>query len=164
MFLIAIEDAVPGSERPGNHEWELACPKRVAVLANPLCDYDVRAGITQSTCPPRRVLKEERFECAGREVGARQRARHHGGWQVAGAWRGGEDRTVDVWMPKTHGEGEFPACRHSADCGAFGGQGNAETRAHPLADVIDDESLVRGESLLVGGLSPFHDATHQPEP
>jgi hypothetical protein len=68
---LAFERDVLASKRPCNHQRELACPKRVAVIPDPLRHHDVRARIAQCGRPPGCVLEEERLQCAGDEVGAR---------------------------------------------------------------------------------------------
>src|SRR4051812_10745702 len=50
-------------------------------------------------------------------------------------------------MPKPDGEREFSTGRDSERRGAFGRQRDAETPAHPSADVLDEKRLVGGESF-----------------
>ena len=77
------------------------------------------------------------------------RARHHARRSVTPARRGGEDRTVDVRMPKPDGERQLATRRDTEHRGALGGQRDAETRPRPSADVLDEEPLVCREPFRV---------------
>src|SRR5262249_37430288 len=137
------------SKRPCHHPRELCLPECVAVRAGPLLHDNVRTCIAQRVLPPSRVLEEERLSRAGDQVRARNRTRHDTRRSVTSARGGAEDRTIDIRMPEPDGEREFSTRRDTEHGGTAGRQCDSETRPHPLAYVLDEEPLVRGEPLRV---------------
>ena len=115
----------------------------------PLGHDNVRACAAQRDVPAGRVLEKERLQRAGDEVRARKRIRHHGRRSVTSARRRAEDNAVDAWMAKPHGERELSARGDTEHRRALGGQCDSETCPRPLADVFDEELLVRREPFSV---------------
>jgi hypothetical protein len=137
------------AKRPRHHQRELFSPQRVAVRPDPLGHDNVRTRVAQRDGPAGRVLEKERLQRASDEVRTRKRIRHHGRRSVTSARRRAEDRTVDVGMAKPDGERELSTCGNTKYRRALGGQRDSETRPRPLADVLDEELLVRREPLRV---------------
>ena len=120
----------------------------IAFATNPTREY-IRACIAQRDRPSGRVVEEEGLQRAGDEVHARNRTRHHASRLVARSRRAGEDRTVDVRMPKPKGERELSTRRDTEHRGAFGGQRDSEPRPRPSADVLDEKPLMCREAFRV---------------
>jgi hypothetical protein len=119
------------------------------VRSDPLGHHDIRTRIAQRRGPTVRVLEEKRLQRAGGEVRAGKRIRHHVGGLVAGSRRGAEDRPVDLGMPEPYGQRQLTTGRDTAHRGAFCGERDSETRAHPPADILDEERLMGREQLRV---------------
>ena len=133
------------SKRPRHHQWELSSPQCVTMRRDPFAHHDVRTRIAQRDRPPPRVVEEERLQRAGDEVGARNRTRHRTTRFVTRARRAGEDRTVDVWMPKPKGERELSTRRDTEHRAPFRRQRDSEPRPRPSADFLDEKPYPSGQ-------------------